>query len=96
MIFMVEHQDSGTIAEDTQTNTGLTETVTSGDPGVTGPEPEQQKPKKKAKAETPSEILRCSNGCGFMTRYPKAQALAGDMCPMCDRNGMSSKLVPYP
>ena len=78
---MSEHQDSGTIAEDEEKKI----------------HPEEPEPKsKKKKEEAPSGILRCFNGCGFMTRYPKAQALDGNMCPMCDANGMSSKLVPYP
>lgn len=68
------------------------------------PEPEQQKPKSKP-AKVTDEALKCSNGCGFMTRWPKAQALKEKdaktakepyLCPNCDTNGMSGKLVPYP
>lgn len=77
------------------------------------PEPEpteadskvQAKIKKSKPAKDNDEILKCSNGCGFMTRWPKAQALKVGkdkqakepyLCPNCDTNGMSGKLVPYP
>lgn len=65
-------------------------------------------PKKPKKEEAPSEALTCSNGCGFMTRYPNKQALQDKngkpakteqnqyLCPNCQLNGMSSTLKPYP
>lgn len=67
----------------------------------TGPEPKPKKPEK-----VPENILICSNGCGFSTRWPDKQALqikgrpakSDDglfLCPNCDRNGSSAALKPY-
>lgn len=74
----------------------------------------KNEPKKKPAAND-DNIMKCPNGCGYMTRYPREQALkvkkrdknniiVGEakyaekpyMCPNCDRNGCSGKLVHYP
>ncbi len=76
------------------------------------PESKKEPQKSKPKTEVSTGILKCSNACGFNTRWPKAQALKIKtkrngkvteakeakqpyLCPMCDANGMSSKLVPF-
>ena len=99
---MSDEQDSGSSAEDTTSASTAPPEPTTAEQPTAEPEPKSKKKSKPEKA--PDSFLVCSNHCGFNTRWPKAQALIakGDkiakepyLCPMCDANGMSSKLVTF-